>query len=222
MKHTRLFAIAALVAITILTQGCIAEILNSFKCSYETVTANFNIIGSGKLAVTTHDARVDIVAGRYSERLAALKHAPIGTIEQGTSSGKPLAEDMTGALVASFEKSGFKTTAVIVGTSDSEKVVKNKLLAANVNKSVILLLNEWVNNIANMDQRITLVYDVTLQVLDNSANIIAEKHIKGEDDLGADPWAFTGKESRIKVEKAFKAKLEELVNNPDIQRALSI
>ena len=60
-----------------------------------------------------------------------------------------------------------------------------------------------------------LIYDVILHVLDGRGTLIARTHSEGRDVLGSNFWNPVGV-AYTAVPQAFKQKLEELLNHPDV------
>lgn len=58
---------------------------------------------------------------------------------------------------------------------------------------------------------------MTLEVLANDGSVMASQVLQGHDNLGP---AGVPADARVAVEKAIKAKLEELFTAPEIQAAL--
>jgi hypothetical protein len=65
-----------------------------------------------------------------------------------------------------------------------------------------------------------LLYDITLRVADRSGHGLAEKRLSGRDDLGASAWDPPGHACEA-VPRAFKSKLEELLNDAAVTAALT-
>ena len=98
---------------------------------------------------------------------------------------------------------------------DSIDSVMEKLKANNGENLILLTLNEWKSD-AYMNA--SLYYDVNLKIFDRTGNVLAESDIKGTDNLGG---SFNiVKYSKIVVPQTFKKKIEELLNNPDVVKAL--
>ncbi|MDK9707200.1 MAG: SHOCT domain-containing protein [Desulforhopalus sp.] len=212
MKCNLVRSVLALALLTFCIQGC----ANQF--SYSNTNVSFAATGSGKLAIATHDQRPYIVSGKKSPDFIGLVRGGYGNpFDVTTASGKSLSEEITGALAASFQKSGFTTVPVAISHSENDKAIKDKILAAKSDKAVLFVVKEWKSDtLVNT----ALLFDLSLQVLDGSANIIVERQIGGNDDLGGSTFNVY-KHSHTAVPKAFQAKLEEIINSPEIQMALT-
>jgi hypothetical protein len=213
MKMNPILSVLTLALLTLFTQGC----ANQF--SYSNAKVSFAATGSGKLAIATQDQRPYIVNGKKSPDFIGLVRGGYGNpFDVTTASGKSLSDEITGTLAASFQKSGFTTVPLAVSHSENDKAIKDKIVAAQSDKAVLFVVKEWKSDtLVNT----ALLFDLSLQVLDGSANIIVERQIGGNDDLGGSAFN-TYKHSHTEVPKAFQAKLEEIINSPEIQRALTV
>ena len=133
-----------------------------------------------------------------------------------TVSGKTLAEDMTTSICNSLAARGFKTVAVIIPHSDSKDKVMEKMREQKSKRLLILSLNEWQSD---THINVGLAYDVRLEIFDAAGNKLAEKKLKGFDDLGQDFWDPQGL-AREAIPKAFKEKIAALLNNEDVLKSL--
>jgi hypothetical protein len=64
-----------------------------------------------------------------------------------------------------------------------------------------------------------LSFDVTLAILDRAGTQLAEKRLTGHDNLGGSFWNPPA-HARAAVPRAFKAKIEELLNDAAVAAAL--
>ena len=67
-------------------------------------------------------------------------------------------------------------------------------------------------------QNTALIYAVTLRVLDMDGRVLAEKNLIGRDNLGSSFWNPPA-HAKTAIPAAFKAKLEALLNSPDVLAA---
>jgi hypothetical protein len=103
---------------------------------------------------------------------------------------------------------------VIVAPSDSSEDVLEKSKAAAAERSIIVTLLEWK---CDTYSNVVLVYDVTLGVYGKSGQRLAEKSIQGRDNLGGSAWNPPA-HAKQAVPVAFRQKLEELLNSPEISK----
>jgi hypothetical protein len=81
---------------------------------------------------------------------------------------------------------------------------------------LLLTLNEWQSDTYT---NTGLSYDVKLEVLDSNGYKLTEKVIKGDDNLGGSAWNPPS-HAREVIPKAFKEKLEALLNSEEILKTL--
>jgi len=187
------------------------------KYSYHNVSANITASGDKTIGVATHDQREYVLSGKKSPDFIGLQRGGFGNpFDVSTASGRSLAEDMTKTISSSLSNKGFKTIPVIVLPSDNANTVLAKLKATPSELFVLFTLNEWKSDSLTS---VTLIYDVTLKVYNKMGVLLAEKSLKGRDYLG-EISGIRLTYAKKAVPDAFKQKIEELFNNPDITNAL--
>jgi hypothetical protein len=185
--------------------------------AYHTVVANPGVSGSGQIGVATHDQREYVLSGNKEPQFVGLQRGGFGNpFDVRTIENRPLAQDMTQALANSLKQKGFEAVVIIVAHSDTPDRVREKMAQGAAPRSLLLTLREWKSD---THTNTALSYDVTLRVLDRSGQVIGERRIQGRDDLGGDFLNPHG-HAREAVLRTFKAKLEELLNDENIARAL--
>ncbi len=212
MKIQSILSLFILAFVTVVIQGC------ANKFSYSDANVSFKGVGSGKLVIATHDLRPYITNANKTPDFVGVVRGGYGNpFDVTTESGKSLAEEFTSTLASSMQRGGFTIIPVFVNPLDNNATVKAKMLAAGGDKGLLLLLKEWKSDTY---VNTSLFYEMTLQVLDGSAKVLGEKFMNGTDSLGG---SFnTYKHVHAAVPKAFKDKLEELINSPEIQSALTL
>lgn len=187
------------------------------QLSYHDVEIKYVGQGTSKVGVATYDQRAYIKNGDKQSNFVGLARGGYGnSFDVTTVSGKSLAEDMTSALENSLSRQGFQVVPVIVSQDSSMKTAVSELSRAGGRRSILLVLNEWKSDTY---QNTGLYYDVVLKVLNKSGKVLTEKTIKGKDNLGGSFW---NQYSYVKqaVPKAFKEKIESLLNAREVVRAL--
>jgi hypothetical protein len=185
--------------------------------SYHDTIADIGTSGNITVSVATYDQRPYVLSGQSLPNYVGLQRGGYGnTFNVTTASSKTLAEDMTTSICNSLAARGFKTVAVIIPHSDSKDRVMEKMREQQSKRLLLLSLNEWQSDTYSSTG---LVYDVRLEVFDAAGNKLAEKELKGFDHLGDDFWN-PPKLAREAVPKAFKEKIEALLNNEDVLKSL--
>ena len=187
------------------------------KHAYHTVTADLAASGSGRISVATHDQRPYVLQQAKGPQFVGLSRGGYGNpFDVTTEDDRPLTDGMTQAISNSLAKKGFRPVPVFVPLFESPESVRKMLMQTGVDRAILLTLREWKSDTY---MNTALHYDVTLNVLDRTGRVIGEKRLQGGDHLGGDainPPAH----AREAVPKAFKAKLEELLNDPGVANAL--
>jgi len=199
---------------TMVCHGCAA----GNRHAYHETVAVLQAAGSKTIAVATHDEREYVRSGHKRPNFVGLQRGGYGNpFNVTTASTHPLAQDMTDAITASLRARGFQAIPVAVTHEDDAAVVRQRILGARADRAVLLVLNEWK---ADSMQNTALIYAVTLEVLDGDGGVLAEKNLIGKDNLGGSFWNPPAHARRV-VPAAFKAKLEMLLNSPEVVAALN-
>lgn len=206
-------SIIFLLSTGILASGCAV----GNKYSYHDTVASIQASGSKTVGIATHDQREYILSGNKNPDFIGLQRGGFGNpFNVTTESEKPLAEDMTRTIAVSLSGKGFKAIPIMVLPSENQSAVLNKLKASAGEILILLTLNEWKSDTAT---NVALIYDVTLKVYDKSGNPVTEKSLKGKENLKGSAWNPPAY-AREHVPKAFKQKIEDLFNSPEISRTL--
>jgi len=198
---------------SVITGGCAM----GNRYAYDTTVADTGVRGSTTVAGAVHDERSYVVAGDKTPQFVGVQRGGFGnTFDVKTSGNQPLSVDMTASLVASLNRSGFKTQAVAVAYTDSAEKVRMELVATGAERSVLLTVREWKSDAM---MRIGLDYDLRLSVLGRNGEVLAESQVRGTKEvLGAAPLIPSNVGAM--VTNAFKTKLEQLFADPAVARAL--
>ena len=187
------------------------------RYAYNDVVADIHASGSKTVGVAVHDQRPYVRDGTKDPDFVGLQRGGYGNpFDVTTASEQPLAGDMTQTLVSSLAKKGYNAVAVEVTKTDNGDAAWRKLIATNADLLILLTLNEWKSDTY---MTTTLYYYVTMRMRDQDGKDLAEQKLKGKDNLGGDAWDPPS-HAREAVPQAFKAKVEELLNNTDVAAAL--
>jgi len=187
------------------------------KHSYHDVIMDLKIKGTSKIAVATLDHRIYVTSGDKETDFTGFQRGGYGNkFDVTTASGKPLAEEMTTAIVQSLSKHNFEATPITVEHELSMDEAATKLKTSDTEHSLLLVLREWKSDTM---QRTALIFDITMYVLNNFGEFIAEKSLNGRDNLGGSFLNPTGHAKEV-VPIAFKEKIESLLNDEVILKSL--
>jgi len=204
-------SMAALMLLSFLFGGCAV----GNKHNYADVVADVRASGSSSVSVATHDQRPYVVSGEKLPQFVGIQRGGFGNpFNVSTLDNKPLADDITGVITASLAKKGFHAVPVIVSSSDSGAAVLERSKAAGAQRIVIVTLNEWKADTYNS---VALAFDVDMSVYGKDGRRLAQKNIKGRDNLGGSAWSPPA-HAKQAVPVAFRQKLEELLNSPEISK----
>jgi hypothetical protein len=202
-----------IILVTPLLVGCAV----GNRHAYYNVLAEPTVSGSGALGVATHDQRPYVVAGGKDPQFVGLQRGGYGNpFDVRTAHDRPLADDITQALANSLNRKGFQAVPIVLTASDSADAVRAKLAQSETPRVALLTLHEWKSDTY---MNTALLYDVTLRVVDRRGQVLGEKRIQGRDDLGGDVWNPPA-HAKQAVPRAFKTKVEELLGDEAIGRAL--
>ncbi len=206
-------SMAAALFMLLLACGCAV----GNKHNYSNVVADLRASGSSSVSVATHDQRPYVVSGEKPPQFVGLQRGGFGNpFSVSTLDDKPLADDITRDITASLAKKGFHAIPVIVLPSDSGETVLQKSKAAAAERSIIVTLLEWKTDTYS---NVALLYDVSLSVYAKDGQQLAQKNIKGRDNLGGSAWNPPA-HAKQAVPVALRQKLEELLNSPEISKTL--
>lgn len=133
-----------------------------------------------------------------------------------TASRRPLADEMGDVITGALKKKGFKTIPVVVAATEPIEQVRKKLADTGTEKLIHFQIKKWKSDTYS---NVRLEYIMNLAVFDTKGKLLAEKESSGDENLGSGGFNIL-KGTRKKVPEAFKKKLEELFNAPDIIKAL--
>jgi hypothetical protein len=188
------------------------------KHAYHDVVAGVSASGTDQVAVATHDQRPYVLSGNKTPQFVGLMRGGYGNpFDVTTENARSLAEAMTQAIANSLSQKGFRSIPVAVAAPETAGTVREKLALAGGERAVLLTLREWKSDTY---VNTTILYDVTLSVLDRSGQVVGESRVKGEDNLGGDFVNPPGHAKKV-VPAAFKAKLEQLLGDPAVALALA-
>lgn len=184
---------------------------------YNDVPLEIQASGSKSVAVASVDNRPYVKSAEKDPNYVGTLRGGFGNpFNVATESGKPLADDMSTVICISLRKKGFNCTPVSIAANEPAAQVKNKLQATNADRLMQLTVAEWMSSTYT---NTGLTYDLQLTEMNREGAVLAEKKLKGDDELGGsfmNPKGF----AQEAVPQAYKKKLEELLNDPAIVNAL--
>lgn len=203
---------SSVILLTLLLAGC--AVGNTYD--YGRADVNLAVQGHSELGLAVIDQRPYVISGDKKANFVGLQRGGFGNpFDVKTESGRPLAEEMEAAMASELEENGFKVFDLFItgsGSSNIDAAVRKTAIGRNV----ILTINEWKTD-AMMN--FGLSYDLTLQVMDQSANELAKAEISGtKEKLGGAGFESA---NSISAANAFSTKIGQLFNEPNVMSALN-
>jgi len=203
---------ASVLAAMFIASGCIKYTYNLANVKPELYPA-----GNGSVAVASQDQRSYVISGRTKPQVVGVIRGGFGNpLYMVTASRRPLADEMGDVITGALKKKGFKTIPVAVAATEPIGQVRKKLADTGAEKLIHFQIKQWKSDSYS---NVRLEYLMNLTVLDKKGKLLAEKESSGDENLGSGGFNIL-KGTRKKVPEAFKKKLEELFNAPDIIKAL--
>jgi hypothetical protein len=201
-----------ILAAMFIASGCIKYTYNLAKVNPELYPAS-NI----SVAVASQDQRSYVISGRTKPQVVGVIRGGFGNpIYMVTASRRPLANEMGDVIAGALKKKGFKTIPVVIAATEPVEQVRKKLTDTGAEKLIHFQIKQWKSDTYN---NVRLEYSMNLAVFNAKGKLLAEKESSGDENLGSGGFNIL-KGTRKKVPEAFKKKLEELFNAPDIIKAL--
>jgi hypothetical protein len=200
-------------SIAILVSGCAV----GNKHRYHDVIADIKFSGDIAIGVGTQDAREYIISGDKDPTFVGLSRGGYGNpFNVGTQSGQPLANDISQTISNSLSKKGFKPIIIELSHRDNDNTIIEKLILSKAPRLIFLKLNEWKSDTFT---NTALLYNVDFKVMDEKGEVLAEKHLEGRDNLKGSVMNPPSHAKKA-IPEALKQKIEELLNDPGVQKAL--
>jgi hypothetical protein len=205
--------VAALLTGLISLSGC----AYGNRYHYADARATPHYAGNGAIAAATYDQRPYVLSGNKTPDFVGLQRGRFGIpFDVHTDKGQPLAEDFVQVMVASLKGVGYQARPVPTAATDKLPAVKSRLLQSKPRRALLLTINEWKSDTS---KNVALYYDLSLSVSAADGSLLAQKSLKGRDDLGGQFFG-SGKYAKVAVSDAFGLKLQALLDEPEIARAL--
>ena len=186
------------------------------KYSYQDSDIAIRVQGTGQLGVAVVDNRPYVLNGDKSPAFIGLQRGGFGNpFDVSTSSGKPLAQEVRGALATALRKRGFLVTELSASSSD-DLAKMMAVESTGVSRNIFLSIREWKTDAM---ARLGLSYDLLLQVVEIDGDVLASTSSQGsKESLG--PGGFE-EQNALLAKRALATKIEALFNDPAIRAVLT-
>ena len=189
----------AVICLCLWTGACAVGVQHRYDATDAKIDAKTDFTES----VAVVDARPYVVSGEKPPKFVGLSRGGFGNpFDVTTTTERPLAEDMTTALVSALKANNVSATAVSIPQKSNGGEALSQMLKAKADRNILMTLLEWK---ADTYAHTSLIHEVILQVFDRSGLERGKTRIDGRDDLGGsafNPPAY----SRREVPKAYRKK----------------
>ena len=180
-----------------------------------TMAPELGVQGARSVAVGAQDARPYVVSREKTPDFVGLQRGGFGNpFDVTTESGRPLADDVAGAIAASLSRRGFKATTVAVGAAGAD--TRQLASQAGAERLALVSIHEWKSDTF---QNTALLYELVLRVFDANGTELANNRVTGRDNLGGSAWNPPA-HAKGAVPEAYRRKLEELFSAPAVRDSL--
>jgi hypothetical protein len=187
--------------------------------AYHTITPQVQQPGAGWVAIAVDDRREAIVRGDKTPDFVGLSRGGYGnTFDVTTASEQALAVDFAETVARGLQQAGYRVSVVPSQRGQTPAKVMAQLARSGAGRFLLLRLNQWRSDTY---QNTALDYDVVAMAFDGRGGVLAEKQLKGRDNLGGSFWNPPA-HAKSAVPQAFQQKLEMLLNDPSITNALRV
>jgi hypothetical protein len=174
--------------------------------------------GSLSVALVVQDQRPAVLSGAKRPNFVGFQRGGFGNpFDVTTASGHPLAVDFMTSIRHGLQRAGYRVIPVPVGDRADPAEVQEALVETRAERGLVFQIQEWK---ADTQMRTALHYGVMLRVLDPAGQELGRAVVAGNDTLGGDFIDPAGHAEEV-VPRAYNHKLEELLNNPAVVRALA-
>lgn len=174
--------------------------------------------GSASVALVVQDQRPYVLSGAKRTTFVGLQRGGFGNpFDVTTVSGQALADDFVTSIARGLKRAGYRVLPVAVGDRASPAQVQDAMARTGAERGLHFLIQEWK---ADTQMNTSLHYGVMVRVLDPRGQELGRAVIDGIDTIPGsfmDP-AGAAEES---VPRAYNHKLQDLLNNPSVVRALA-
>ena len=184
------------------------------KYDYQNADISLPVSGSATLGLGVVDNRSYVLEGKKKPNFIGLQRGGFGNpFDVTTKSGEPLTDDMSKVIAKALSNNGFVVKNLYFSSPDSS-IVASSITKNGEEKNVVLTVTEWKTNIY---MKMSLEFDLLLQVIAKDGTVIAKNHAKGEEYIGG--GGFESQNSRSAA-AALETKIGRLFNHKDIINAL--
>jgi hypothetical protein len=184
---------------------------------YHDIDLNFTVSGSSNIVLAVHDMRTEVLTTNKTPDFVGYMRSGVGIpYNIGTKSKRPLADDIAEDVSKALTKKGFRVTVVQSPPSETHEQLVIRLKAMNAGMPVVMQLTEWHSD---SYQAVWYNFNIAMQVYDAEGKFLGQKQLQGKETVGTTMWNPV-KLAKKRMPEAFKARMEDLFNSPEITAVL--
>jgi hypothetical protein len=188
------------------------------KHPYHEVAISTQIKSNNPIAIAVHDQRHYVVNASKSATFIGSMRSGVGIpYDITTKSDKPVADDFLGIIKQAMEKAGNKLYIVPTRSGLTREEVLAELAKTQASRSIYIDIREWKTDTY---MKADLYCLVNLYILDQNGETIAETSVKANAEAYGGSFWNPKKAAKKGALKAVKLKLEALLNDKVIVKAL--
>jgi len=185
--------------------------------TYEFATVDLTLTVSSGRTVSTSviDHRSYVINGKKSPRFVGTSQGRAGgSADIRTGSGRPLAEDLTDAVVRALDRRGIAVSAMPLPKGSSEEAGLTAFRTQGTERLLVVRMLDWKTIALS---RVTLSWNLEALVYDSAGNVLARQATRGIETVGV---TSLGRDSADIAIREMSQKLSQLLNDPVITGAL--
>tara|TARA_R110002126_G_scaffold20441_17_gene75631 strand:- start:2721 stop:3344 length:624 start_codon:yes stop_codon:yes gene_type:complete len=199
------------IALAIITGGCAIGV----KHDYTYADPNWDVQTDKTVAVAVHDRRSYIVDNNKTPDFVGLSRGGWGNpFDVVTASGKPLAADMTTAVVNGLKARNIKAEAVTIAPAQGPAEARRTITGTGAARALLITLQEWKSDTYVATR---LLYELRAQIFGADGKQLAETEFRGTDGLGS---GLIPSETGKMVGPAYREKLDRIFKDTFMRDAL--
>ena len=174
--------------------------------------------GGARLAVGTHDQRLDITSGDKEPDFIGVQRGGFGNaFSVTTASDQPLASDITTVVVRALQQQGFAAEPVELPPTLSKAGAEAAVGAKGAQRAIVITILEFKSDTYT---NVGFDYAFEIVVLDAAGQTVAKASTAQGRNLKGSFWNPPA-HAKQAVPRAFREALEELLNRPEIAAAIA-
>ncbi len=184
--------------------------------NYAAVDPALTVSSRHTVSASVIDQRPYVVNGEESPQFVGTARGKMGnTVDVSTESGRPLAEELTDAVVRALGALGVDASALPLPKGAPEEALLTAFQAQGTERLLVVQMYEWQTKAYT---RVTARWQMEAIVYDRSGNALARRASQGTEPIGT--TNLRGDSSAIAV-REISQKLSDLLNDPAIAAALN-